>query len=64
MEVKAINMAAEVRKFFRGKETRVSPEVLWHLIGDEYLEMLKDRTEAGELDELFRVYRLEAPRII
>jgi hypothetical protein len=62
MEVTQINIAAEVRRFLRGRKTKATPEMLLHLIGDEYLELLKDCTEAGEVDALFLLHRLEDPR--
>ena len=43
MALVKFNIDTEVRKFLAGKKTKVRPEVLLHLIAEDYLEMGKRR---------------------
>jgi len=38
-----INTTAELRKFLKGKPTKVDPAMLLTLIGERYLAMIKSR---------------------
>jgi hypothetical protein len=56
------NVTAELRKFLKGKKTKVDAETLLLVIGGRYLEALKDRRSDDSVHWLERLYNLEDPR--
>ena len=62
MGTSAFKITTEIRKFLKEKPTKVEPAILLGLIAEDYLEMLKEGRRKRDVDELFRLHRLEDPR--